>query len=71
MEVGHDEKPDGGDDNTPETGAVVRGDAAEHRVGDLTIIENDGAAGDKDEEAENEPSDRKIPIHVVIITKLG
>ena len=67
MEVGHDEEADAGDDEAPELAAVVREGTAKHAVGDLAIKENHGAAGKKDDEAADEPTDGKSPVHEDII----
>ena len=67
MEVGHDEETDDDGDDADEFYAVVRGEAAGEVVGDGAIKVSDSGADGDDEEAEEEPAETKIPIHVLII----
>ena len=71
MKVDHDNESDDSDDDTPEFNAVVGGDAACEIVGDLAVKEDDSSAGGKNQEADEHPTERKLPIHDVIITKWG
>lgn len=47
MKICHDEEADNSDDDTPKFDTIVRGDAVDEIVGNFLVIENHGAAGDK------------------------
>ena len=64
MKVGHDDEAKAGDDETPKFNAAIRGDAGGHILGNLAVKKHDGAASGEDQEAYEDPTERKIPIHM-------
>ena len=68
MEVGHNEETDDGDNDADEFNFLVRGRATGEIVGDFLIEDGDGGAGGQNEDASQEPTEAKIPIHKLYYT---
>ena len=68
VEISHDDEADTGDDDAPELNTRIGRDTGGQIVGNLAVKQNNGATGREDKEAEKDPTKRKIPIHVEIIT---
>lgn len=68
MEVGHDEEANDGNDDASEFYFFVRRWATGEIVGDFLIEDGDGGAGGQNEDASQEPTEAKIPIHKLYYT---
>lgn len=69
VKIGHDEETNDSDDDAPEFDAVISRDAADEIIGNLAVIDNHQAAGDKNRETAKEPTEAKIPFHAIIIAQ--
>lgn len=68
MEIGHDDETEDTGDDADEFDFVVAGDAgSEEIVGDLAVKKDYCGAGCENEDAEEEPTYTKIPVHIYII----
>lgn len=67
MEVGHDEKAKDDDNDADEFRSVVGVDAVGEVVSNRFVEISDGATSGDDEEADEEPSNTKCPVHNAII----
>ena len=68
MEVGHDEETNDGDDDADELYFFIRRGATGEIVGDFLIEDGNGGAGGQNEDASQEPTEAKIPIHKLYYT---
>lgn len=68
MEVGHNKKTDDSNDDASEFYFFIRRWATGEIVGDFLIEDGDGGAGGQNEDASQEPTEAKIPIHKLYYT---
>ena len=68
VKISHDEEADAGDNEAPELDAVIRRNARGKIIGNLAIEQNNSATDREDNQTEEDPAERKIPIHAQIIT---
>lgn len=67
MEIGHNEEANYGDNDTGEFNFLIRRNARSEIVGDFLIVDGNSGSSNKDDQAGDEPSKTKTPIHGFII----